>query len=168
MAATQRISGVANQTGALRRVINDTAFGIRGAHTRTWIFAFIVQASTMAGTVAVCDTFRTTTTVRISEVIGQTCACTGTVSFGAHGIRAARRRMAWLGRFITGRRNWWVVFQNWRHCHFMEDIRWLCNGGDEFGLTKTHYEFSDFNFFFLFWFFRISKEVLCFEWVKND
>lgn len=83
MAATQRISSETDQTIALRRVIYDTAFSVRSTNAGTWIFAFIIQTGTMSGTIAVCDTFGPTAAVWISEVIGQACTCTGTISFGA-------------------------------------------------------------------------------------
>lgn len=70
VAATQRISSETDQTGALRRVIYDTAFSVWSTNAWAWIFAFIVQTGTMAGTIAVYDTFRATAAVRVSIVIG--------------------------------------------------------------------------------------------------
>lgn len=101
IAATQWISGEADQTIALRRVIYDATFGVLAANAWAWIFAFIVQTGTMTWAIVVCDTFRATAAVRVSDVIGQACACTGTISLGANCIRAAWRRMTWLRDLIS-------------------------------------------------------------------
>lgn len=90
MASDQRIADVTNHAITLRRMINDTTFGIQSTNWVTWIFAFVIQTGVMAWTITVCDTLWSTSTVWIAEIVWQAFTCASTTSFYTNCVRATR------------------------------------------------------------------------------
>lgn len=72
-------------------MIGHTTLGIQATNTRTRIRAFLVDARSVARAITVDHALWATTAVRITEVLRQTSAGTGTVTFTALRVRATWR-----------------------------------------------------------------------------
>lgn len=73
-------------------MINDIANCVLPACSGTWIFALVLQASLVAWTFRIEDTFWSAGFIRIAEVLGQTLA----VTVFAYRVRSTRRWAAWV------------------------------------------------------------------------
>jgi len=86
-AIDERITYVAGWTGADRNMIYHIASCVLTAYSRTRIFALILQTSFIARAFRIEDTLRTTSFIRITDVLGQTF----TFAIIAYRIRTAGR-----------------------------------------------------------------------------
>lgn len=93
-AAHERIADESLRTNASRNMVNHGAFGKLAAHSRTGVLAFASYTGLVGSAVRAKDAFRTTSFIRISLVIIDASACSGSVALLADGIGAARRRLA--------------------------------------------------------------------------
>lgn len=83
-----------------------TAFSIYATNSRTWVGTFLIDTWLVTGTVGINDTFRSTTTIRITKVALDTCTWTSTISFFAFSIRTTGGRIT---RCQTLFRNRWDI-----------------------------------------------------------
>lgn len=96
-ATVHRVAGVTRQAGTRRRVIDDATRGALAAGARARIHALVVQTGLAAVAVGVGHAFRSAGDVRVAEVLRQASAGSDAVSLVAHGVRAARGRIARCG-----------------------------------------------------------------------
>lgn len=83
------IPAVTRHAGTGGTMIDDTALGIGAAGARTGILAFGAYAAQSGGTVRVDYALRSTTFVRVPDVIGQTGAGTDAILFLADRVETA-------------------------------------------------------------------------------
>lgn len=107
MAAGSRwVAGEAGMAAAVRRMIGDMALGIGAADAGARIVTLLVATRPRLRAVRVHDALRSAFGVRIAKVLGQAGARAGAVALLAHGVDAARRRIARFDGFVE---NGWVV-----------------------------------------------------------
>lgn len=93
-ALSERIAGVTRNTCTRRKMIHNLANSIQATCSRTRILAFVSNTCKTWGTIGIQNAFRSTTFIRVSEIIIYTCASTCTVLFTTNGIWTARTRSA--------------------------------------------------------------------------
>lgn len=93
-ATIYRVTGVARQAGAGRRVINDAARSTLAAGAGARIHTFVVEACFGAVAVGIGDAFGPARNVWITEVLWQAHARTDAVTLVAHRVGTAGRRIA--------------------------------------------------------------------------
>lgn len=81
--ANERIANISRWTRADRNVIDYVALRVLAAYSGTRILAFVFQASFIAGTFRIKNTFGTTGLIRITDVLGQASA----ITIIAYGVR---------------------------------------------------------------------------------
>lgn len=111
-ATVHRVAGVTRQAGARRRVVNDAARGALAAGARARIHTLVVQTSLAAVAVGVGHAFGSAGDVRVAEVLRQTRAGSDAVSLVAHGVGAARGRIARCGVSHRRDRFWRTLWIN--------------------------------------------------------
>lgn len=90
------ISGVPLETLAVGSMIENSTFCVDTTDSRARILTFVVEASLWAVAIRVLYTLRSTSAVRISKVLGKTCARAYTVTFPTNSIGTTWRRIAWV------------------------------------------------------------------------
>lgn len=143
----QRITAVAADADALRRMGEHAALGIEAAHARARIRALVVDARPIASALVVRDALGTTAAVRIAEIASQTQARTGAILFFANGVRTARRRRARLRRAFGCDGHWgrrslvksWTGQQcsRWKTIEKVRDNRLAVHAQQNGGPTDT-------------------------------
>ena len=104
MTGLQRVAAVARQARAGGGVVNHPALGVQAARAGTRVHALVVDARAVTRAVRVHDTLGPAARVRVARVLGQAGARARAVAFFAHGVGAARRRVARLTVLLLGRR----------------------------------------------------------------
>lgn len=95
-AQSKWISNVSSQADTHRSMTNNTTLGILGARIRTWIFAFIVDASEVASAFGTRNAFGTTVWCR-ADIAWQTWARRWTSNISTFSIGPTRWRSARIG-----------------------------------------------------------------------
>lgn len=94
MTRFKRISGVTGKATARRLVIVNLALRVDPARSYARVLALVVDAGFRVSAIRVLHALWPTTLVWVTGVIGQTSARARAIAFFAHGVRAARRRIA--------------------------------------------------------------------------
>lgn len=98
--STKWITGIAFQASTTWCMFDHMTESVLTAHSRTRIFTFIVQTSSVRWTIVICDTFWSTTTVWITIIFRQTWTWSRTILFFANGICSAWTWFAWCSNFV--------------------------------------------------------------------
>ena len=80
-------------------MIGDGACGVNAAYTGTRINTVLVDACFVPRTLRIDCTLRLALNIRIANVVPDTGTRGGIAALRAHGVYAARRRVAWLDNF---------------------------------------------------------------------
>lgn len=83
-------------------MIERMALGILATRSGTGIDTLLINTGSVSWTVSVHDAFGATTDIRIASVFGYALTRSDAIAFLAHGIYAARRRIAWFRRWVIG------------------------------------------------------------------
>lgn len=109
-----RVTGVSGTTNACGQMIHHLTLRVLWTRSRAWVNTFISNARSTWGTISVQRTFRSTTIVWISEIVGQTLAWTSAVLHSANRVGATGAWIAWiniieLGRFFLLTLTEWIA-----------------------------------------------------------